>query len=696
MKYLQTFRLHPTPEQAAIIRQRFALAGYAYNWGIKETERVWESEHRHLSLYDVKDLYRHHVNYQLHRVCGREEMEALVHLDHAYDEYYARRANLPKTKQAEDMVSYTILASAAVPDYEHQTMRLPFVGSVPCRLYRHIQGSPTTATIKECKTGEFNIILLTEADEYRPAEQKPEVVGIDLGISTFATLSNGLKYKFPENIWNRPACRRDAHLQRLVQRCKEGSRRREKAKQRLAKYREHKANQRKDFHCKLAVELCNDYPAISVESLDIEDMKQNKYPFRRSMNRNLQNYGLAQFLHRLEARCLRTGTQFLKIDRWAPSTKRCHNCGFVIPILPLEERTWYCPKCDAFHDRDINAAINIKLLGQQLQTQTPTHATGGVKTVERTERPRIEPVEEEFIAPAPAPQEAAEPGISRLAVTEDEVAEPQPQPATPKEEKVNVGITRLSHKEIKKRTLSPSDFLKNVSDVITPDKVSKILGVPCHQVKEMRTAMTLDWRIEMMTEKCEALRLKLIRELTDRLPSVAGASPKEFVREFKKKLKGWLCFNKIISTDPRLTQEICPENSMQWYLYMKDIIANLQQTQIKKVTTSVELPTATKVAIIAHIQNMVPVENLAVRGNVREIVANVGFVYNLWLSNPDINSHKFFYDLAKTKTTRDGQPIHRANAANLATQHDAMLHYAIEHVDLDKRAERQEMIRKMK
>ena len=559
MKYIQTFRLYPTPEQAAKIRKRFALAGYAYNWGLQETERVWEAEKRHLSYYDIVDIYRHYVHYQLYRPFSREEHEALQHLDHAYSEYFEHLCEKPRAKQPEDMTSMTYRAENAQIDYERQTVLIGKAGRVRCNFYRHVQGSPTTATVKEVKPGVFNIVFLADVQEVKPRERNAEVVGIDLGIKCFATLSDGTAYDMPDRIWGPRAVRHEERLQRRMGRCKVGSKRHERARRQLAKFHEHKANQRKDFHYKTAADITARYKAVAVETLVIEEMKQKKRPMRRSMNRNLNRYGLKQFLKRLETRCVRTGTQFLQIGRYEPTSKTCHVCGYVRPTLDLKVRKWTCPKCHTHHDRDLNAAINIKTLGQRMQ-QTLPDADGEVLTVEQTARPCCEPVKSDAMETKP--------------IRKKQRCTPPPQ------EGKEQGISRLAVKRAEQREMTATEFLKIIQPVIKTDKVCGITELTTVQVGSVRNSLSVQWRRKMMAEKCEALRKELLDVLTRKLPSIPGVSPEVYAERFNTEMKGWLYHQQICRDEPGLSFPVTKGNSLRWHLYVNRLIRNLQSIKI--------------------------------------------------------------------------------------------------------------------
>lgn len=548
MKYLQTFRLHPTPEQAAKIRERFALAGAAYNWGLDETERVWEEEHRHLSLFDIKDCYRHHFNYEQHRTVTNAELNALNNLDFAYQSYFKRLTDKPHAKEPEKMVSYTEMASAVLPLCDSRHIYLPKVGRVLCNFYRPIQHQPTQVTVKE-RNGKFYAVLLADMPEEPYREQNPQVVGIDLGLKTFATLSDGKEIPFPEHIWNKRSERREAHLQRIIKRRTDGSNRQKKAARRYARFTEHKANQVKEFHLKTAVRLCQDYGGIAVEHLNVEDMKQGHNCHAR--NKDFQHYGLTAFLHRLHNRCLRTGTYFLQIGRYEPTTRLCHNCGYLMPhALPLDQREWTCPNCHQTHQRDVNAALNIQALGQRILPTLPP--------VERKVTTAEQPIR-----------------LRREAVKVAEKPKAKPQPAcTIGASKHNV--SRLAVISTEKRTLTPSEFLTLASETIRPPKICQLLGIKQTQLNAMYHQINTHWRKEMMQEKCEHLRRTVIKELTEKLPPLDGTDPTAYVNIFLYEFQEYIRITKIGHDIEGMQPYVSKKNRHRWHECVKDIIESFK------------------------------------------------------------------------------------------------------------------------
>ena len=176
-------------------------------------------------------------------------------------------------------------------------------------------------------------------------------VGMDFGLKDFLTMDNGTKISSP--LWYRKALPKLRKLQRKLSRCQSGSRHRKAARVQLAKLHDRIADQRRDWFYRLAHRLCSDYATICIEDLNIKAMQ-------RLWGRKVSDLAFAEFVLILEHVASKRGCQVIKIDRWFPSSKMCHICGNIYKELNLKKREWTCACCGTHHDRDINAAINIK------------------------------------------------------------------------------------------------------------------------------------------------------------------------------------------------------------------------------------------------------------------------------------------------------------------------------------------------
>jgi putative transposase len=219
---------------------------------------------------------------------------------------------------------------------------------------REIGGKIKTLTVKRDSLDDFWLFFTTD-EEVNPVETRSgESVGLDFGLKTFLTTSEGEKIESP--LFMRNSSNKIKKLSRHLSGKKQGSRNRFKARLDLARAHRKIANRRRDFHYKLALELARRYSFIFVEDLNMKAMQ-------RMWGRKISDLGHAEFLNILAWQMYKHGSQGVKIDRFYPSSKTCSDCRSVLEELPLSVREWTCPKCEATHDRDINAAKNILRVG---------------------------------------------------------------------------------------------------------------------------------------------------------------------------------------------------------------------------------------------------------------------------------------------------------------------------------------------
>ena len=219
---------------------------------------------------------------------------------------------------------------------------------------REIEGRIKILTVKRDALGDFWLYFVTD-EEVQPIEARSGgSVGLDFGLKTFLTTSDKEKIESP--LFLRRASNKLKKLSRKLSRKKRGSNNRNKARLDLARMHRKIANQRRDFHYKLALEIVRRYASIFVENLNIKAMQ-------RLWGRKISDLGHAQFLNILDWQMYKNGCQGTKINRFYPSSKTCSECFYLLPELALSVRAWTCPKCGTEHDRDINAALNIQRVG---------------------------------------------------------------------------------------------------------------------------------------------------------------------------------------------------------------------------------------------------------------------------------------------------------------------------------------------
>ena len=219
---------------------------------------------------------------------------------------------------------------------------------------RAVEGTIKTMTVKRNKAGDYYIIAVCKEDKAKIIPRTGNTVGYDFGLKHFLTADDGSKVDSP--LWYKhslPALRK-AH--NAVSRCRKGSNNRKRAIRNLERVYVHISNQRRDWFFKLAQQIVANNAVICIEDLNLDGMK-------RLWGRKVSDLSFAEFVSVLEWLAFKNGSTVVKIDRFAPSSKACSVCGTLNTELTLTTRSWVCPSCGTRHDRDVNAAINIRRLG---------------------------------------------------------------------------------------------------------------------------------------------------------------------------------------------------------------------------------------------------------------------------------------------------------------------------------------------
>lgn len=375
------YRLYPDSEARAFFARCFGATRYCYNYCVREYDKA-TAEGRQLSGFDIGAMLREHtkdlawmanVDYEIKESAPRR-------FDNALGKFKRREANRPREhkKGERPTMSYTTGGVVKV-DFKHDLVQLPKIGIVKARLHRTFIGEIVSATIKREADGNYYISLSVSSDD--PCiHQKPHTeagtVGIDVGLRHLATLSDGTYIDLPDM---QRLVNRVQFLKKRLERQKEGSKRSWRTKLQIARLYHHMANITKDAHCKAAVKLCNDHDTICMETLNVAGMKRGQRGNSGTktagdvvFNAELHRTALGLFIDRVKRKAADTGTNFVGIDRFEPSTKTCSHCGYVLPAIDLDTKEWTCPECGTHHDRDINAAVNIRNKGiEQLQASRP-------------------------------------------------------------------------------------------------------------------------------------------------------------------------------------------------------------------------------------------------------------------------------------------------------------------------------------
>ena len=360
IKRAYRFRFYPTPEQEAILAQTFGCARFVYNYMLRLRTDAWFKERKHVGYHETSaaltKLKREPEYIWLNEVSSVPVQQALRHLQTSFTNFFAHRARYPtfKSKHGKQAVEYTTSAFR----WDGETIKLAKMdASLNVRWSRKIPKAAklTTCTVSKDKAGRYFISML--CDDAVSAKKKAKgQVGIDLGLTHFAVLSTGEKIAGPKAF--RKNEKRLAKAQRRLAKKQKASKNRAKAKLKVARLHAKIANARNDFLHKLSTRLINENQVIAIETLAVSNMQKN-----HCLAKSIGDSGWSEFVRQLEYKALWYGRTLVGIDRWYPSTKRCHECGHIASKMGLEIREWTCPECGARHDRDVNAAKNVLTAG---------------------------------------------------------------------------------------------------------------------------------------------------------------------------------------------------------------------------------------------------------------------------------------------------------------------------------------------
>ena len=369
------YRLYPNAEQKAYFAKAFGCTRYAYNYYVREHERIYEEENKTANEYDlVRSFCFHKLDKKWLRETDSSMLNwAAMRVINGWDRFFDNTNIHPPhehKKGERSCQSYTTSGAGLKVIFRHNTVRLPIIGEIRARLHRRFYGDIKCATIKQTAVGDFYISLYVDERKGQiPMKPFSEelTVGVDVGVRHFLTLSDGSHFEMPDV--SRLEHRR-VFLQRRLKKQKTGSKGYMRTKHQIARINEHISNIRLDFHHKAALDICRRYDSVCIETLNVEGMRrsvgQEKDKKTNGFNRKLSHVGLGHFIEILENKAITTGTHFARIDRWEPTSKTCHACGYVLPNIDLNVEEWTCPECGIHHDRDVNAAINIRNKGLEI------------------------------------------------------------------------------------------------------------------------------------------------------------------------------------------------------------------------------------------------------------------------------------------------------------------------------------------
>lgn len=337
-------RIYPTQEQAKVLCQRLGASRFCWN----ECLKIWAAEHeagRKPTGYSVAKIFRATKPEWFKEMDASIVDRVTANMQTAFKNFFAKRAKHPKPKRRGQSDSYQVKVSTL--SLNGTTLNLPKMKNIKLsRTLFHAGKLVGNATVsKKADRWYVSITVETELSDYNPTGK---VVGVDLGVRTFATLSTGTKIEKPKHL--KDAEKRLARWQRKVSRRTKGGMNRAKAQRKVQRIHASVANRRADFVHKATTRIANEFDSICIEDLSAKGMIQG------GMGKSVSDAGFRMFRTQLEYKAV---GRVNVVDRWFPSSKKCSCCGYVNKKLSRSASKWTCPECSTEHDRDLNASINI-------------------------------------------------------------------------------------------------------------------------------------------------------------------------------------------------------------------------------------------------------------------------------------------------------------------------------------------------
>jgi putative transposase len=384
---LYRFRFYPTEEQARQLERTFGACRWVYNEGLALRSEAWERHRVNLGFAEtcraLTGWKRREETAWLRDVSSTVLQQSLRHLDQGYGRFFKGEARYPRRKKkgrSRDTATYVrtgfrwvedprrprtgliTLAKQSVPLDIRWSRSLP-AGEVPVRL-----------SVTRDRAGRYFVSVLVEEciaplpAVFVPGTREPKAVGVDVGLASLVILDDGTKFDHPRLL--KRYAEKLARLQRELHRKVRGSRNRQKVREKIARLYALISDVRRDMLNRLTTRLVRENQVLVVEDLSVGTLMRaarGKGRGRKAkLNQAIVDASWGELLRQLRYKCEWYGRTLVVVDRFFPSTRRCSGCHVMGPRLDVSVRQWTCAQCGALHDRDVNAAVNLRDEGLRL------------------------------------------------------------------------------------------------------------------------------------------------------------------------------------------------------------------------------------------------------------------------------------------------------------------------------------------
>lgn len=369
------YRIYPNKEQQIKMNQFFGCCRFVYNKCIEwysDAYKSWKENGTDIGKTPLLTEFK--KDYEFLKECDNAALAySRSNFERAIKDFIkskngkrkGKRLGFPqfKSKHKSKMIYKTCDSHGGIKFVDNSHIKLPKMGLVKCVKHRDFDGTIKAVTVEMKPSGKYYISLMVEIPERNILKQNKldnyknlSIVGLDLSLSNFAVSSNVEDNMINKYIRNYRKEENKLHkLQRKLSKKNKKSNNYQKQKKKVAILHEKIANRRRDFINKLALYFIKKYDVIMLEDINLQNMSRTL-----RLGKSVHDLGFGVFRSILEQKCKEYDTNIIYIDKWYASSKICNACEEKNSLLKLSDREWVCSKCGTVHDRDYNAACNIR------------------------------------------------------------------------------------------------------------------------------------------------------------------------------------------------------------------------------------------------------------------------------------------------------------------------------------------------